>query len=151
MKKAESVRPAAVITRPPGRVLFLCVHNSARSQMAEGFARAFAPADVEVWSAGTEPGKVHERAVEVMKEMGIDITVQRSKHVDDVPWREADTVVTLCGEAEETCPTLATSVRRAHWPLPDPSAAPKARQLEVFRDVRDEIRWRVASMWPRSK
>jgi protein-tyrosine-phosphatase len=109
-----------------------------------------APPGVEVMSAGTEPGKVHARAVEVMSEAGLDISAQTSKHVDTVPWRDADTVVTLCGEAEEACPTLAGSVRRVHWPLPDPSAAPKANQLEVFREVRDEIRWRVASLWPRS-
>ena len=150
MKNPQPARPAAVITRPPGRVVFLCVHNSARSQMAEGFARSLAPAGVEVWSAGTEPGKVHEKAVEAMKELGIDLSGQRSKHVDEVPWRDADTIVTLCGEAEETCPAVAATVRRVHWPLPDPSAAPKAKQLEVFREVRDEIRWRVASLWPRS-
>jgi arsenate reductase len=150
VKKDEPARPAAVITKPPGRVLFLCIHNSARSQMAEGFARSFAPSTVEVMSAGTEPGKVHERAIEVMREAGLDITGQSSKPLDAVPWREADTVVTLCGEADEACPTLAGSVRRVHWPLPDPSAAPKAKQLEVFREVRDEIRWRVASLWPRS-
>lgn len=149
--KHEPTRPAAVITRPPGRVLFLCVHNSARSQMAEGFARALAPPGVEVWSAGTEPGKVHEMAIEVMREVGVDIAGQSSKSLDAVPWQDADTVVTLCGEADEACPALAGPVRRAHWPLPDPSAAPKEKQLEVFRQVRDEIRWRVASLWPRSK
>jgi arsenate reductase len=149
--KNEPARPAAVITRPPGRVLFLCVHNSARSQMAEGFARALAPAGVEVWSAGTEPGKVHEKAIEVMLEVGVDISGQASKALGAVPWQDADTVVTLCGEADEACPALAGTVRRVHWPLPDPSAAPKAKQLDVFRDVRDEIRWRVASLWPRSK
>ena len=142
-------RPTAFITRPPGRVLFLCVHNSARSQMAEGFARAAAPAGVEVMSAGTEPGKVHERAIEVMREVGVDLAGHTSKHLDSLPWRDVDTVVTLCGEAEESCPVFAGSVRRVHWPLPDPSAAPKAKQLEVFREVRDEIRWRVSSLWPR--
>lgn len=150
MKKPEPARPAAFISKPPARVLFLCIHNSARSQMAEGFARAFAPAGVDVMSAGTEPSRVHERAIEVMREAGIDLSAHSSKHVDDVPWREADMVITLCGEAEESCPTLATTVRRMHWPLPDPSAAPKADQVEVFRQVRDEIRWRVASLWPRS-
>lgn len=142
-------RPAAFITAPPRRVLFLCVHNSARSQMAEGFARALKPADAEVWSAGTEPSHVHPTAVEVMAELGIDIASQPSRHIDQVPWREADTVVTLCGEAEEACPVLATAVRRVHWPLPDPSRAPEAERLRIFREVRDEIRWRVSSLWPR--
>src|SRR5262245_27482516 len=92
--------PPAFITAPPRCVLFLCVHNSARSQMAEGFARAIAPPDGEVMSAGTEPSRVHPMAIDVMREVGIDISGQRSKLIDDVPWRNADTVVTLCGEAE---------------------------------------------------
>ena len=149
MTPAKS-RPAAFITRPPGRVLFLCIHNSSRSQMAEGFARRMAPAGVEILSAGTEPSRVHPRAIEAMAEVEVDLAGQSSKHLDDVPWRECDTVVTLCGEADEACPSLAGDVRRVHWPLPDPSIAPEANQLEVFRQVRDEIRWRVASLWPRS-
>jgi arsenate reductase len=131
------------------RVLFLCVHNSSRSQIAEGFARALAPAGVAVWSAGTEPTGVHPRAVEVMKEAGIDVAGQRSKHLREVPWAECDTVVTLCGEAAETCPTLPGHVRRVHWPLPDPSAVQGPGQLDAFREARDEIRWRIASLWPR--
>ena len=142
------VRPPAFITAPPKRVLFLCVHNSARSQMAEGFARRAAPAAVEVWSAGTEPRSVHPVAIEVMAEIGIDLTGHRAKSLDEVPWRDADTVVTLCGEAEEVCPTLAADVRKVHWPLPDPSRAPESERLETFRRVRDEIRWRVSSLWP---
>ena len=150
MSQAERpTRPPAFITVPSKRVLFLCVHNSARSQMAEGFARSGAPSDVTVWSAGSEPRGVHPLAVQVMGEIGIDIGGHASKRLDDVPWREADTVVTLCGEAEEVCPTVAADVRRVHWPLPDPAAAPEPTQLEAFREVRDEIRWRVASLWPR--
>jgi arsenate reductase len=132
------------------RVLFLCVHNSSRSQMAEAFARAVAPGGVTVMSAGTEPTGVHPRAAEVMKEIGIDLAAQRSKHLREVPWAECDTVVTLCGEAEESCPVLPGDVRRMHWPLPDPSAVQGDGQLEAFRQVRDEIRWRIASLWPRS-
>jgi len=145
----HGAQPPAFITAPPRRVLFLCIHNSSRSQMAEGFARALCPTDVVVSSAGTEPRSVNPVAVEVMKELGIDISGHRSRHLDEVPWREADTVVTLCGEAEESCPVLASRVRRVHWPLPDPAAAAEAEQLRVFRHVRDEIRWRVASLWPR--
>lgn len=146
----SELRPAAFITRPPGRVLFLCVHNASRSQIAEGFARALAPADVVVLSAGTEPRGVHPCAIQVMAEVGLDLATQSSKHLDDVAWRDCDTVVTLCGEADETCPSLAADVRRVHWPLPDPSAAPEAERLAAFREARDEIRWRVASLWPRS-
>jgi arsenate reductase len=142
------VPPPAFITSPPRRVLFLCVHNSARSQIAEGFARALAPAGVECWSAGSEPRSVHPLAVQVMREAGIDLAGQRSRRIDEVPWREADTVVTLCGEAEGICPAVAGEVRRVHWPLPDPSAAPEGERLAAFRRARDEIRWRVASLWP---
>lgn len=142
-------RPEAFITRPPRRVLFLCTHNAARSQMAEGFARAIAPPQVEIWSAGTERSQVSPHAITAMKEAGIDITSHSSKTLDDVPWREMDTVVTLCGDADEKCPVLDASVRRVHWPLPDPSAAPEAAKAEAFREARDEIHWRVASLWPR--
>ena len=148
---AEQRRPSAFITRPPMRVLFLCVHNSARSQMAEAFARSLAPASVTVMSAGTEPGAVHPNTVAVMREAGIDLAGHTSKHVNDVAWKECDTVVTLCGEAEESCPQLSRDVRRLHWPLPDPSAVKGKGQLDAFREVRDEIRWRVASLWPRSR
>jgi arsenate reductase len=141
-------RPAALISAPPKRVLFLCVHNSARSQIAEGFARAQAPREVTVWSAGTEPRSVHPLAVEVMREAGIDISGHRSRRLDEVPWREADTIVTLCGEAEEICPVVPGEVRRVHWPLPDPSAAPEPERLARFREARDDIRWRVMSLWP---
>lgn len=142
------IRPAAFITAPPRRVVFLCVHNSARSQIAEGIARARAPKGVEVWSAGTEPRGVNPWAVQVMDEIGIDIRPQSSKRLDQIPWRNADTVVTLCGEAEEVCPAVGGDVRRVHWPLPDPSVAPEPDQLRAFREARDEIRWRMASFWP---
>jgi arsenate reductase len=146
----EDRKPSAFITRPPMRVLFLCVHNSSRSQMAEAFARLFAPSSVTVMSAGTEPRGVHANAVAAMGEVGVDLAGHSSKHLNDVPWRECDTVVTLCGEAEESCPSVGRDVRRLHWPLPDPSAVKGKGQLEAFREVREEIRWRVASLWPRS-
>ena len=132
-------------------MLFLCVHNSARSQIAEGFARVMAPKDAQIWSAGTEPRGVHPMAIEVMAEVGVDISSQRSKHLDEVPWREADTVVTVCGEPDEVCPVVASGVRRVHWPLPDPSAAPKKDQRAAFRECRDEVRWRAACLWPRGE
>jgi len=141
--------PPAVVSAPPQRVLFLCVHNSARSQMAEGLARAMAPPDVRVWSAGSQPCGVNPHAVKALAEIGVDIHSHTSKHVDEVPWREVDTVVTLCDE--ELCPVVASNVRRLHWPLPDPGHAPESEQLEAFRRVRDEIRWRLTSLWPRSR
>jgi arsenate reductase len=142
--------PPAVASAPPQRVLFLCVHNSARSQMAEGLARSLAPAGVKVWSAGSQPSGVNPYAVKALDEIGLDIRSQTSKHVDDVPWREADTVVTLCAE-EDACPVVAAQVRRLHWPLPDPGHAPESERLDAFRRVRDEIRWRVAALWPHER
>ncbi len=141
--------PSAFISRPPARVLFLCLHNSARSQIAEAFARAMSPQGVVVMSAGSDPRGVHPRAVEVMAEVGIRLDGQTSKPLDAVPWQQADTVVTLCGEGAQVCPTVAGDVRRVHWQLPDPSAVPEPQQLAAFREARDEIRWRVASLWPR--
>ena len=146
---SESPHRPALATQPPRGLLLLCVHNSARSQLAEGFAHAMAPPGTRLWSAGSEPSRIHPLAIQVMQEVGIDISAQRSKRIDEVPWREADTVVTLCGEGEDVCPVLDAAVRRIHWPLPDPAAAPEARRLEAFREVRDEIRWRVSSLWPR--
>src|SRR5689334_1210968 len=139
---SSTVHPPAFATAPPQRVLFLCVHNSARSQMAEGLARARAPKGVTIWSAGTEPGALHPVAVQVMDEIGIDIRGHAAKALDAVPWREADTVVTLCGEAEEACPTLGSGVRVRHWSIKDPAAAPEPERLRAFREARDEIRWR---------
>ena len=138
------------VTAPPRAVLFLCVHNSARSQMGEAFGRALAPEGVRVWSAGSEATHVHPLAIQAMLEAGIDIGEQRSKTVDQVPWREADTVITLCGEEDEVCPAVAGHVRRLHWPLPDPSAVEGPRAIDAFRATRDEIRRRVSGLWPRA-
>ncbi|MGH7742319.1 MAG: arsenate reductase ArsC [Candidatus Eiseniibacteriota bacterium] len=131
------------------RLLFVCTHNSARSQIAEGLARAMAPPESTIWSAGTHPTKVHPLAIEVMKEIGVDLGGQRSKTLSDVPWNDADTVITLCGDAAESCPAVAGNVRRLHWPLPDPAAAPKERQLDAFRETRDELKWRISALLPR--
>jgi len=141
--------PTTFVSSPPKRVLFLCVHNSARSQIAEAFARKMAPPGTEVWSAGTAPTRLHPLAVQVMEEAGIELGSQRAKSLDDVPWREADAIVSLCSEAEEACPQVASSVRRFHWPLPDPSGAPEAERLQAFREAREELRWRVSCLWPR--
>lgn len=147
----ETQHPLPFVSAPPKRVVFLCVHNSARSQMAEGFARALAPPGTEVWSAGTEPGRVHPVAIEVMQESGIDISGQHSKGLGEVPWRDADTIVTLCGESSEVCPAVGVQVRKLHWSLPDPAAAPEPARIQAFREARDEVRWRISSLWPRSR
>ena len=123
-------------------LLFLCVRNSARSQLAEALARAAFGERVVVESAGSEPSQVHPLTLEVLAEVGIDARAQRSKSVDEIDRSRVDTVITLC--AEEVCPVFLGSVRRLHWPIPDPAVGPREEQLERFRAARDEIRARVA-------
>jgi arsenate reductase len=137
------------MARPAKTILFLCTANSCRSQIAEGFARRLAPKEVQIYSAGTEPKAVHPLAVQVMKEIGIDIANQRSKGLERVPIEELDLVVTLCGEARESCPTFQKKTDQLHWPLPDPAlvTGDEAHALKVFRNVRDEIRTRVEKLF----
>jgi arsenate reductase len=113
--------------------------------MAEGFARHMAGDAWGVYSAGLEPSHVNPRAIQAMAEVGIDIRHQRSKGLEAVPIAELDTVVTLCGDAEERCPMLLGRHTRVHWPLPDPAKATGSDEqlMMVFRGVRDDIRWRV--------
>jgi arsenate reductase len=130
-------------------ILFLCTGNSCRSQMAEGFARAIAPHGVRVYSAGLEPEGLNPRAVKVMAELGIDISCQHSKSIEEIPAQEIGTVITLCGDAEERCPAFPGKVKRIHWPLPDPAKATGSEEeiLGVFRRVRDEIKRRVEELF----
>lgn len=132
--------------RPRG-VLFLCVANSARSQLAEAIARTLAPPDVRVFSAGSEPTRVNPLALRVLAEVGIDAGGQRSKGLADVPREAVDTVVTLC--AEEVCPAWLGHAHRVHWGLPDPAAAEgdDERRLAAFRAVRDELRRRLGHLF----
>ncbi len=128
-------------------VLFLCVANSARSQLAEGIARNLYGDKANVMSAGSEPsGKVQPWAVSVLKEENIDISAQKSKAVDRLPLAflaSLDFVITLC--AEEICPTLPSRAQRLHWPIPDPASAAEADKPMAFRAARDEIRKRLKS------
>jgi arsenate reductase len=128
-------------------VLFLCVANSARSQMAEGLARAAAPSAYRFLSAGSAPGTLHPLAVAALAEVGIDISRQRAKGLSDIALAAADTVVTLC--AEEVCPVVPSHVRRIHWPLPDPArvAGSDAERLAAFRAARDRLRQLLPSLW----
>lgn len=131
----------------PQTVVFLCVANSARSQMAEGLARARAPNGWTIHSAGSSPARISSTAVQVMAEIGIDIRRQYSKGTDEVPLDEADLIVTLC--AEEVCPVVPGGrAKRLHWPLPDPAAVmdPKLR-VAAFRRVRDELGQRIESLF----
>ena len=124
-------------------LLFLCVANSARSQLAEAIARHLAPR-LDVWSAGSHPTHVRPEVAVVLEEVGIDARGLRSKAVGEIPLDEIDTVVTLC--ADEVCPVLPKRVERIRWPLPDPSAAPRAESLEAFRATRDSLLSRIPKL-----
>ena len=126
----------------PG-LLFLCVANSARSQMAEGLARARFGDRVRIASAGSSPAAVNPFAIAALDEVGIDISGQRSRSVETIDPAAVDLVVTLC--AEEVCPAFLGAARRLHWPLPDPAggAGSDAEKLDGFRAVRDEIARRL--------
>ena len=128
-------------------VLFLCVANSARSQMAEGIARSLAPAGTKIWSAGSRPTNVRSEAIAVLREIGIDISGHRAKAVAELPAAEVDTVITLCGEEE--CPVFLGKATRLHWGLPDPAAVSgsETERLDTFRRVRDELRRRIADFF----
>lgn len=117
--------------------------------MAEGFARALAMNGRRIYSAGTEPKPIHPLGVRVMKEVGIDISHQYSKGVEEVPIREVGLFVTLCDSAAERCATLAIEAERMHWPLIDPALAKgdDEQVLQVFRAVRDDIRARVQQLF----
>lgn len=123
-------------------VLFLCVANSARSQMAEGLARSLFEGRAPVASAGSEPSRVNPYAIAVMREIGIDLTGHTSKSVASIDPSTVGTVVTLC--AEEVCPVFLGKARRLHWPIPDPASAdpsiPPEEMLARFRAARDAIR-----------
>ncbi|MFW6031389.1 MAG: arsenate reductase ArsC [Myxococcota bacterium] len=127
--------------KQPHGVLFLCVANSARSQMAEGLARKMFGSRVAVQSAGSEPSQVNPYAIEVMREVGVDLTSHRSKSVQTIDPATVDTVITLC--AEEVCPVFLGGARRIHWPIPDPASTdpsiPREEMLTRFRAARDRI------------
>ena len=124
------------------RFLILCTGNSARSQMAEGFLRHDSGDRFEVSSAGTNPKPVRPEAVAVMREIGIDISAQRSKHVNDFAGQSFDYVLTVCDNARENCPVFPAATRMIHRDFPDPAAldAPEAERLALFRLVRDDLR-----------
>ena len=120
-------------------ILFLCVMNSARSQMAEGLGRAIAPPGYRFLSAGSDPGVINPLAIQALAEQHIDISEYRAKGLAGIAVDQVDTIVTLC--AEEVCPVMPGNVRRLHWPLADP------KDIESFRGVRDELRRRLPALW----
>jgi arsenate reductase len=127
------------------RVLFLCTHNSARSQMAEGLLRALGDGRFEAFSAGTEATQVRPFAIRAMAELGIDISGQDSKTLARYLDQPFDVVITVCDQANEACPVFAGARERRHWSFPDPSQATGSEdeQLAVYRRVRDAIRERI--------
>jgi arsenate reductase len=127
------------------RVLFICTHNSARSQMAEGLLRHLGKDRFEVYSAGTEATVVRPMAIKVMAELGIDISHQHSKTLDRYLDEPFDDVITVCDTAAEACPVFPGAARRRHWSFEDPSKATgsESEQLKVYRQVRDGIRERI--------
>ena len=130
------------------KVMFVCTGNSARSQMAEGFARHFGQGRIEAYSAGMEPSRLNPFAVAARQEKGIDISHQRSKAFEEPLARRMDIVVTVCGSADERCPILPPEVNKLHWPLEDPAAAKgtDAEILAKFREIRDQIEARVVEL-----
>ena len=128
-------------------ILFLCVANSARSQLAEGLAKAIFGRSAVVESAGSEPsGKVQPWAIEILKEDGIDIAKNQSKSIDQLSsafLANLDYVITLC--AEEVCPRLPSRAKRLHWPIQDPASAPDSEKKSAFRCAKNEIRERLIS------
>ena len=127
------------------RVLFICTHNSARSQMAEGLLRYIGNDRFEVFSAGTEATFVRPMAIQVMAELGIDISHQQSKTLDRYLGEPFNDVITVCDTAAEVCPVFPGATRRRHWSFEDPSKATgsESEQLQVYRQVRDQIRSRI--------
>ena len=124
-------------------ILIFCTGNSCRSHLAEGILRAAVGEAAEVASAGSDPaGYVHPMAVEVMKEIEIDISVHTSKHLDKFLQREVHTVITVCGNADQACPIFPGQAEKHHWPFDDPAKATGSEEeiRAVFRRVRDEIR-----------
>ncbi len=126
---------------PRLRVLILCTGNSARSQMAEGWLRTLGAGAFDVESAGTRPSLVRPEAIAVMREVGIDLSAHRSKHVDEFVGQPFDYVMTVCDNARETCPVFPGRATRLHWSFPDPAAVEgdEPTRLDAFRRVRDAI------------
>jgi len=127
------------------RVLILCTGNSARSQMAEGLLRHDAGDAYEVFSAGTKPTRVRPEAIAVMREVGIDISVHRSKFVDEFAGKDFDYVITVCDNAKKSCPIFPAKTTRIHWSIEDPATAQgcEEERLAAFRRARDELRARL--------
>lgn len=135
----------------PLRILVLCTGNSARSQIAEGLLRHNGGIRYQVFSAGTHPSVVNPHAIETMREVGIDISHQHSKSVDEFVGEEFDFIITVCDNANENCPIFPGQAKRIHWSFDDPAIAEGTREarLSVFRRLRDEIAVRISEFLAR--
>lgn len=133
------------MTLDPTRVIFVCTHNSARSQMAEGMLRSWGGGRFEAFSAGTEATHVHPEAIRVMDEIGIDISSQESKTLEPFLGEAFSWLITVCDQAKEACPTIPGVAQQAHWSIDDPSAVEgdEEARLDAFRTARDVLRDRV--------
>ncbi len=129
------------MANPKKCVIFVCTHNSARSQMAEGLLRHLAGDRFEVFSAGTQSTRVHPLAIKAMAEKGIDISQHTSDHIDKYMGMEFDYVITVCDNANETCPYFPTNKVQWHWSFEDPSSSvgSEAKRLAKFREICDQI------------
>src|SRR5688572_18257518 len=116
----QSESPGEARISSPVRVLFLCTHNSARSQMAEALLRKLGGEDIEVFSAGSEPTSIHPLAAKVMSDLGIDLSGHRSKHLDEYVGQDFDYIVTVCDRVREVCPVFPGDPEQIHWSIPDP-------------------------------
>ncbi len=128
------------------KVMFLCTGNTCRSQMAEGFARKLGKGVIEAYSAGLLPaGVIHPKAIAVMKEDGVDISGQKSKAIAPDLLEKMDIIVTLCGNAEASCPMTPPAIRRMHWAIDDPVAAVGTEEevMKKFREAREEIKGKI--------
>jgi arsenate reductase len=134
-------------TEPKEKVLILCTGNSARSQMGEGLFRSALGDKFEVFSAGTKPSSVRAEAIEVMREIGIDISAHRSKSVDEFLGQQFRYVITVCDNAKESCPIFPGRVERLHWRFEDPAAVEgnEEERRAAFRRIRDQIAERIRS------
>lgn len=136
------------------KILFLCGNNATRSQMAEGIARKELGDQFEVYSAGMQPMKIHPMALETMKEIGVDLSMHKSKSINEVPWKEMDLIVTLCGTSSNGLPPLPRTVKRLHWPVPDPATmtshygfkkSSEGKQA-AFKEIRELIHKKVEEL-----
>jgi thioredoxin type arsenate reductase len=139
------LKPAELPVDRPVRMLFLCTHNSARSQMAEGLMRHVAGEAVETYSAGSQPSSVHPLAIKAMAQRAIDISRQRSKHVDEFTGQTFDYVITVCDRAREVCPVFPDQPATTHWSLPDPAEIGDTQQerYQAFERTADQLFTRI--------